>query len=439
MSQRNIIVTSWRKGIYLSAAFLLVLAIGAGCKKKTSNVGLGAMDPDALLNSGGVDTFQLYTYSVKEDSIPTDNQSFAVLGNYYDPKMGTFDASFYTQFHLANSVNFNDKDVPIVDSVVLSLRYRGYYGKLDPQTFEVYRLDGMLSSDSTYYKDDVIDLDMVQGNMIVPGYETQTPAPNDSVTVNGEKKVAQLRLRLDSNFGQTMLDDATIDNNPAFNSDDEFENYFKGLYVKSTSTFSPNHGGVFYFNLNDDNSRITIYYHLQGDPDQYEMVLEPDGSSADFNHVEIDNTGYPVANVIADHLNGQTQYYAQSFQSRAKVDFPTLGNLPKTSIVHNALLVIPVAHPTLGSYYPSVQMTVGYMTDENKIVGFDLVVYDDDTKSYIVDVRNYVQDILSGEAENRGVYLYPTFFSSTAERIIFNGPNTSNKEKPKLIVKYTEY
>lgn len=423
--------------MYLSAAFLLALAVGAGCKKKTSNIGLGAMDPDELLHSGGIDTFSLYTYTVAEDTMPTDNQAFAILGNYHDPKMGTFDASFYTQFHLANSVNFNDSDVPIIDSVVLSLRYRGYYGKLDAQTFEVYRLTDTLDSETNYYKNSTKPNDGI--DLVFPGMGTITPAPNDSVSVNGVKKVPQLRLRLDNNFGQTILNDATIDGNVVFTDEDEFEQYFKGLYIKSTSAFSQNHGGVFYFNLNDNNSKITLYYHLQGDPDQYEMVLEPDGSCADFNHVEIDNTGYPVADVITNPLNGQTQYYAQAFQSRGKVDFPSLNNLPKNSIVHNALLVIPVTHQTLGSFYPSVQMNVGYLTDEDGIVGFDLVVYDDDTKSYIVDVRNYVQDILSGDAENRGVYLYPTFFSSTAERIIFNGPNTSNKEKPRLIVKYTEY
>lgn len=423
--------------MYLSAAFLLALAVGTGCKKKSSTIGLGAMDPDALLHSGGVDTFQLYTYSVSEDTMPTDNQSFAVLGNYHDPKMGTFDASFYTQFHLANSVNFNVGDVPLVDSVVLSLRYKGYYGKTDAQTFEVYRLTDTMDVTTSYYKNSVKPHDGI--DLVFPGMGTITPAPNDSVLVGTEKRPAQLRLRMDNNFGQTILNDATIDGNVVFTDEEEFENYFKGLYIKSTNTFSPNQGGVFYFNLNDQESKITIYYHLQSDPDPYELVLEPDGSCADFNHVEIDNTGYSVASVIQNPLNGQTQYYAQAFQSRGKVDFPTLDNLPKNSIVHNALLVIPVAHQSLSSFYPSVQMNIGYLTDDDGIVGFDLVVYDDETKSYIVDVRNYVQDVISGDAENRGVYLYPTFFSSTAERIIFNGPNTSNKEKPRLIVKYTEY
>jgi hypothetical protein len=431
--------TSWRKGFTLSATFLLALLVAVGCKKETNTIGLGALDPDALLNSGGVDTFQLTTFTVPEDTMPTDNQTFGILGAYHDPKMGTFNASFYAQFHLSNTISFGSSDQAVVDSVVLSLRYRGYYGELDPQTFEVYELNDTMDVDRTYYKHDVEDIK--PANLVIPSSETQTPNPSDSVLVGSTKKPAQLRLRLDSLWAKGIMDAATS-GDPAFTDDALFEDYMKGLHVKvANANPAVGKGGVFYFNLEDNNSKVTIYYHLQADTDAtpYELVLEVEDDCADFNHVEIDNSGYPVANVLSNPINGQTQYYAQSFQTRAKVEFPTLNNLSKKTVIHNALLVVPVAHQTDGVFYPSAQLTAGYKTDDDGIVGFKVIYYDDDKKSYIIDVRNYLQDIVSGDAVNRGVFLYPTFFSSTAERIIFNGPNTSNKEKPKLIVKYTEY
>lgn len=431
--------TSWRKGFTLSATFLLALLVATSCKKENNSIGLGALDPDALLESGGVDTFKLTTFSVAEDSVPTDNQTFGILGAYHDPKFGTFNASIYTQFHLSNTISFDAGDHAIVDSVVLSLRYRGYYGELDQQSFEVYELDEALDIDSTYYKDDVKALK--PANLVEPLSANQTPNPSDSVLVGTTKKPAQLRLRLDSLWAQEIMDDAT-GGDPSFTDDALFENYLKGLHVKVTNANpAVGKGGIFYFNLEDNNSKVTIYYHLDGDPDltPYELVLEVEDNCADFNHVEIDNSGYQVANVLSNPINGQNQYFAQAFQSRGKVEFPSLNNLSKKAVVHNALLVIPIAHQTFSSFYPSNQLSVGYKTDEGKIVGFQVIAYDDSRKSYIVDVRNYVQDIVTGDAENRGVFLYPTFFSSTAERIIFNGPNTTNKEKPKLIVKYTEY
>src|SRR3989338_970573 len=431
--------TSWRKGFTLSATFLLALLVATSCKKETNTIGLGALDPDALLSSGGVDTFQLTTFSVAEDTIPTDNQTFGILGAYHDPKMGTFNASIYSQFHLSNTISFDAGDQAIVDSVVLSLRYRGYYGELDPQTFEVYELDDTMDVDRDYYKNDVEALK--PSNLVLASSETQTPNPSDSVWVGSTKKPAQLRLTLNNAWAQTIMDDAT-GGNAAFTDDALFENYMKGLHVKvANANPAVGKGGVFYFDMEDNNTKVTIYYHLQADPGStpYELVLEVEDDCADFNHVEIDNSGYPVANVLSNPINGQNQYYAQAFQSRGKVEFPTLNNVPKTAVIHDALLVIPISHQTLSSFYPSNQLTVGYKNDEGEIIGFNVILYDDSKKSYIIDVRNYVQDIVSGDAENRGVFLYPTFFSSTAERIIFNGPNTSNKEKPKLIVKYTEY
>lgn len=430
--------TSWRKGIILSAAFLLALSVAIGCKKKTNTLGLGALDPNTLLASGGIDTFQLRTYSVHQDSFPTDNQARALLGAYNDPKMGTVNASFYTQLHLAGSLGFAQGAAPIVDSVVLSLHYGGYYGNLTAQTFQVYQMSDLMNVDSTYYKFTTMG---VQGSDLVdPAYATMTPDPTDSIMVGTDKLPAQLRIRLDNNFGQTMINDA-VANSAMFEADDQFVNYFKGLRV-SVADANPasGTGAVLYFNLSNSNSKLTIYYRLPPDTATFALEFEIDATCADFNHVDIDNTGYPVADVLADTISGMSQYYAQANQSQAVIEFKSFDNIPKSSVIHNALLVVPIAHQTNSMFYPSLQLAVGYRTDTGQIVAFEKTdAYDDATKSYIIDIRNYLQDVLLGNADNRGIYLYPLNFGSTTERLIFNGPHTQNKFKPKLIVKYTKY
>ena len=98
--------TSWRKGISLSATFLLALLVAVSCKKETNKLGLGALDPDSLLSSGGVDTFHLYTYSEAEDTFPTSGQGLGLVGNYNDPKFGTVKADFYTVIHPTSTIQF---------------------------------------------------------------------------------------------------------------------------------------------------------------------------------------------------------------------------------------------------------------------------------------------------------------------------------------------
>lgn len=424
--------TSGRKGIYLSAAFLLALTIAAGCKKKTNTLGLGALDPNELLASGGVEMLDLITYTVEEDTMPTDNQLFVILGNYNDPKFGTFKSGFFTQYHLNGTLDF-DGGTPILDSAVLSLAYRRSYGKLDEQKFQVYELGEGLHIDSTYYKHTTKA--HTGSELVMDAYEDQVPNMSDSVLIAGDMRPPQLRLRLEDARFQTFLNDA-VSTPSNFDTDAHFTEYFKGLHVYSDTDPSTGAGGVFSFNLVDPDTRLTIYYKIDGV--QFSIELNAEASCADFNQVTVNNPS-EITNTFENPLFGQTQYYAQAFKSRAKVDFPEVDNLPKNCIVHNALLVVPVSHQTSASYAPSVALSAGYKTDEDGIVGFQVIAYDETSKSYIIDVRDYLQDVVTGEAENRGVFLYPTFFSSTAERIIFNGRYTSNKHKPRLIVKYTEY
>jgi hypothetical protein len=426
--------TSWRKGISLSATFLLALLVAVSCKKEPNKLGLGVLDPDSLLSTGGVDTFDLYTYTEVEDTFPTSGQLFGLIGDYNDPKFGSFKADFYTVIHPTSTIQFPSITGLVIDSVVLSFRYGGHYGKLDEMTFSVHRLGEGLDMDSLYYKGDTKPV--IGNNLVLPSSETQTPKANanDSVMVGTSKQAPQLRLMLDPALGQELIESAF---NGTYTNDETFETYFKGLRI-SAANASSNEGSVLYLDPDASVSRLTVYYTINSTSNS--ITYEVDGQSAYFNHVDIVNSP-DVNDVITNHLNGQDQYYAQAFQSRAVVRLPGVDDLPKNGIVQDALLVIPIAHQTLSLFYPSATLRVGYYTTVNGVQTFRVkdVAYDSANKRYVIDIRDYVQNIVLGEQVNGGIYMYPRYFSSTAERIIFNGPNTTNKFKPKLIIKYTEY
>jgi hypothetical protein len=66
-------------------------------------------------------------------------------------------------------------------------------------------------------------------------------------------------------------------------------------------------------------------------------------------------------------------------------------------------------------------------------------LYDFAFKQYTVDVRTYLQALVSGQVTTDELILSPRLFITSAERVIFNGPSTINKKKPKLIVTYTTF
>lgn len=162
----------WRKDFVLSATFLLILSIFiVSCKKQRSGLGSDVIDQNELLNSGGVDTFSLITYTEYTDSILSDNPRFGLLGIYNDPEFGTFDAGIYTQIKLSGtSPTFNNIGDIVVDSFILALEFGGHYGTPANQTFEVYELDEVMHLDSNYYTDD--ELTLKPGNWVKPGAET---------------------------------------------------------------------------------------------------------------------------------------------------------------------------------------------------------------------------------------------------------------------------
>ena len=55
---------SWRKVFTLSATFLLALFLIVSCKKKDTNLGMNNLDPNELLNSNSVDTFEIITFTI---------------------------------------------------------------------------------------------------------------------------------------------------------------------------------------------------------------------------------------------------------------------------------------------------------------------------------------------------------------------------------------
>jgi hypothetical protein len=133
------------------------------------------------------------------------------------------------------------------------------------------------------------------------------------------------------------------------------------------------------------------------------------------------------------------EYYCQAFRSRAVVNMPSIKNLPKNAVIHKAELLLPIQYQTGSKYIPSTELTISAKVDDalSGIGVFGLM--DFFNKQYVVNVRNFMQAYVSGRFDKTELYISPRFFITSAERVIFNGPMTINKKKPRLVVTYTEF
>tara|TARA_R110002072_G_scaffold282761_1_gene445785 strand:- start:4595 stop:5908 length:1314 start_codon:yes stop_codon:yes gene_type:complete len=429
----------WRKGMVLSATFLFSLLLSISCKKKENLLGQNSIDQNELLNSDGIDTFSLQTFSYFDDSVISDNAIFGILGSYNDPVFGTYRSEIYTQILLSgSSPNFGDLNDVIIDSMVLGLVYNGLYGDVGAQTIEVYEMGEELFIDSTYYSFDS-KLDANSTNLVL-GSNTFN-LDNQNITVIGVDTVSpQLRIPLDTNLARTFMTEANAATGTFFD-DASFTSYFNGLHIITNNGLQTSGtGGVYYFRLTDPLSKVTIYYRQLGVVKTFDFIMN--SNAADFNRVSLDNSFTNVETVINDTVSGQIEYYSQSFGSRAVVRFSGIDNIPKTAVIHSATLELPISFQSSSSYSPGFSLSVATTLESGstELFGVNTIAnYSDFSKSFAMDLRVYVQAVVNGDIQNNGLVLSPILHSSSAERIIFNGPMSTNKKKPRLSILYTEF
>lgn len=441
---------SWRMVSRLSATFMFILLIS--CKKKDTSIGASSIDPNELLNSTQVDTFSIQTYTKIEDSITTYNPEYVLLGSYNDPKFGTVKAGFYTQLRLpAVNPSFGDVNTIAIDSFVLGLQYSGFYGNSNSQKIEVFEMTDSISLSTTYYS--FSDKSTSNKNLIDPTKSVITPDPLSDIVIDTTHVAAQLRLYLDTNLARKFLNEAST-NSSTFSSNDNFLNYFKGLFIGvDNGNQSSGTGGIMYFNVSSAPlSKLTIYYHQAGLRKTYDFLIN--SYCANFNKLDISNSGTDVENAFENSIAGQREFYTQAGKSRAVVKLPGISNLPKKAIIHEAQLILPVEYQTGYKYTPAA--TISFATKFEKSRSVHIIgeaVYDDINKQYVLDLKNYIQGVITDQRfpitvaagtynaliEGTEIYITPKLFNTSADRIIFNGTKTTNKNKPKLILKYTEF
>ena len=116
--------------------------------------------------------------------------------------------------------------------------------------------------------------------------------------------------------------------------------------------------------------------------------------------------------------------------------------MPKNVIIHRADLILPVQFQTGNRYKPgsSVSAATKLKVSDNNYTNLGILgEFSEANKYFKVDARKYVQALVNNDVENFGVVISPRFFINSSERIVFNGKNTTNKSKPKLILTYTTY
>ncbi len=416
------------KGIAVTILFLLLVTWS--CKKEPQNIGLNLVG-NTPLNAEYSDTTTVVAYSVLNDSIKTNETQYSLLGSMYDPVFGRITTSIYTQISMALAApDFGPN--PQCDSMTLFLAYAGYYGDtLSSQTVKIYQLTDSLVYDTSYYAFQTVAYDPT----LLADY-TFTPAPNDSVYIDSIAYPPQLQVPMNTILGNKILtasSDILADNNT-------FIQYIKGIYITADPVYTPGSGDILYLNFYSNVSKIYIYYH---NDDTNSLVYRISVSNTalarfgNFNH-------YGYADATADFRNqvidgdtalGNQLLFLQSMGGvRTVIKFPYLMSWVKNQkIAINDAQLVMKNHDPENALDPPGNLSLYAITSEGKLSflpdQYESSLYYDGNYTndgYRFRISLHIQDILTNDTLNNGLYLMIPGASINAQRVVIKGPADAN-------------
>jgi hypothetical protein len=451
------------------AKFFLILSVSAlfclsSCNK-ASLLGLDVQPENDLIDAQYVDSLTLLTQTVEGDSLRTDGNwlgSSFFLGKYQDPIFGQSSASIYSQVRLVSNAPVFGKD-PVCQSVTLSLLYNTaatMYGKkvAHTQTLSVYELIDNLDITSPYYSNQ----HKAKGSTDLANY-VFTPKPKDSVVVDKDTVVPQVRIPLPVSFGQKILslDSASLATN------ESFLKIIKGLYIttENTTGLAPFEGNIMQFLMASSNLTIRYKYKIGNTTADTTFKLTLAGA-ARFMHFEhpYKTGGNPSPDLLKQLTTSTVQNdvcYVQGMGGvKTRVKIPHIvkwGQKDFIAINRAELLIKPIQSrkdtfalpPSLSLYAINDDGTLSPLPDALEGANYfggsmDTTGVDPNYPSYHFTVTRYIQQLISERRLNNGLYITSTGGGSSHYRIAFGGGTATltgggeNKYQMKLRITYTK-
>ncbi len=379
-----------------------------------ANIGLEVQPPSdsIVLSSLLSDKFDLKT--VSEDSLRTDNSISLILGQIDDQIFGTNIGGFVTQLLLTEN-NIDLGSNPIVDSVILSYSYSGFYGDIASFTnIEVQQINYDIYLDSVYYSN---------------SYELNPGSMNnvDNFIISENNENPFLKVNLTNDFGQSILNlgNDVLKDNPSF------LEQFKGI---SVSSFGSN--CMLYLNQSGSNSFLKIYYHNDNsNSDTLSLDFELSGDAASFSLFNNKNSL-----LIIDDTS---QIYIQSMAGyRADISIDNIDSLKKVldnKVINKVSLEFSLSENSQYEFDAHDKLVLVRVDENgNNVFLSDFVLEGDqyfggylDQDKYEFNITRYFYQLLTNSSYSSKLRLLPVGAAVNANRTIIDN-------EVKLKINYSE-
>jgi hypothetical protein len=424
---------------------ILMAALFASC---STEVDTDYLNTENLTESNvkivAIDTFSVEMSTFKYDSLQSNGNDRILTGRYIDPAFGEMKATGYAEF--SPQSYYIDEDA-IFDSIVLNLKYDGYYynDTLQQKTITIKELSKeiKLKNSETYYfnsysfpaKDEVI------------GQKTFAPRiSKDSLTIT-----------LNNAFGLNLFN--RIRSNTV-NNHEELLDYFKGLKIIPGDS---ENGAIVGFNIPASYMRLYYSYPDQSssESEYIDFVYSTAFGTKFFTQLETnrDNTTLKSLSHTATPSSslGDLAFIQAGVGITTKVMLPSIRRISyinkDVGSVFKAQLKIKLDNSYHDKNLKLPDSLYMYVVDQNNDIvesvtnssGENVVAYVDYQDAelnevyLIAPVEVFIKRIQQNSLYLKyGLVFVPFNFNNTTDRLILNGEN-NKKEKTKLNLQYAIY
>lgn len=257
----------------------LLFSIGLGTLAILLNTNCTKINPtdigtDLLPAVDNVHTFETSLRVYADNLLMNDSSTISYAEDHAlgiiedDPEFGKTDAEIYFGIKPASAGKnpfINPDSIVGMDSVILSLTYTGVYGDSNSvQKFSVFEITDPAFKDSAGYP--INHPGFITSNSELGSAAVTLSTIDDSKTIIIKKDTQVvsnlLRIPLDTALGKRF---AAYDTNTVYisgNRDSAFQKVFNGFAVK-TDPGSPQKSALTYYNLYDENTKLTCYYRVK--------------------------------------------------------------------------------------------------------------------------------------------------------------------------------
>ncbi len=436
---------------------LVFLAAFSACKRNEGNIVITGQQKSDQLTLFRADTFTLKASTVVEDSLPANNLTYVLLGEFHDPLFGKSKASIYAKMNiLAPENKFPNTIEP--DSALLYIPLvdgLNFYGNsLIKQKLKIYALDETILGTNIYYQKQ--SKPKVNKNVSTDFFGTIYQQKLDSIGYQKGKMGLKpgLLIKLSKEFARQLQQMPS----EAYQTNEGLLKHFNGIaIVPQNDELNPGEGGFGVFDLANAininyRAKILLYYN-----DTSTYIFGFDGRSTIVNTSE---TG-PYPEIIDVQLRQPNKQYNTTYVQalngvKTKIEIPYFLNLVQSGThgennvgINNATLRLYVDENTTVNYFAPPRMNLFQPTsrssDRNRLVEDALAaptkfggVFNDKGRYYQFDITRHLQNVLNDMAfkgidNNLGLY-----FAVPTDNPVIGARAAIDHSKTKLIITYTK-